>query len=155
MKKHIFLLFFFIFSFVQTFAQQEDSVVVNYSKEVPEIEKPLFIYPQIPPKFPGGTDALGKFIQKNLHYNEEPFWEGIEGKVIVGFVIHENGVISDINIIKSLHPLLDKSSVLMIQSMPKWEPGIIEGKPVAVYHQLPVKFKIIRKKPEDYNKKKK
>ena len=124
-----------------------DTIIVNYSKEVPKIDdKAIFLYPEIPPSFPGGSQALQNYIQNYLEYNTEQFHQGIEGKIQAGFVVHENGNISHIRILKGLNPELDKSVVDLIYKMPKWIPGQISKTNVKVYHFLPVKYKIKTKK---------
>lgn len=139
-----------IISFLITsisFAQSSkyDHITVDYSKSVPEFKDTIvFIYTNTPPKFPGGDQVLQEYIQNNLDYDLEAFWNGVEGKVQASFLIHPDGSISHIRIIKGLDPTLDKAVVYMIQNMPKWIPATVDHKPVTVNHFLPVKYKIGR-----------
>ena len=112
-----------------------DTIIVNYSKEVPKIDdKAIFLYPEIPPSFPGGSQALQNYIQNYLEYNTEQFHQGIEGKIQAGFVVNENGNISHIRILKGLNPELDKSVVDLIYKMPKWIPGQISKTKIGRAH---------------------
>jgi TonB family protein len=92
------------------------------------------------PSFPGGEKALKAYISKQLVCPPVMSIEPIDGTVLVYFVVMEDGSLSDIKVVKKIHPDLDKEAVRVVQSMPRWEPGLVDGKPVAVPYVLPVRF---------------
>lgn len=88
------------------------------------------------PKFPGGEEALRKFIKENMLYGQN----GIKGQVVVRFEVNENGKVSNPVIIKSLSPKHDREVLAMMKKMPKWEPGKQDGKYIIVTQTLPIAF---------------
>jgi TonB family protein len=98
----------------------------------------IYANTEIMPSFPGGENEAINYIQNNRQYPENN--TNIHGEVIVRFVVKENGLIENIQIIRSLTPEFDKEAVRIIQSMPKWIPGQQNGNPVSVYCTLPVAF---------------
>ena len=94
------------------------------------------------PVFPGGEEELIKFLQNNVHYPQIAAENGIEGRVIVGFVISKAGAISDITILRSLDPSCDKEAMRIVKIMPRWIPGKQNGVNVNVRFTLPVTFKL-------------
>ena len=94
------------------------------------------------PEFPGGIEALIKYLNDNVRYPDEALKDAIEGKVIVRFDVNKDGSISDITIVRSLQPLLDAEAVRVINAMPKWNPGTQRGKPIKVGFTLPVNFSL-------------
>ena len=94
------------------------------------------------PEFPGGLKALMKYLSINVRYPNEALKDAIEGKVITNFIVNKDGGISDIQIVRSLHPLLDAEALRVINAMPKWSPAIQRGKPVAIRYTIPVIFSL-------------
>lgn len=92
------------------------------------------------PEFPGGNEELMKFLSKNLVYPEKSRKKGIQGQVIIKFVVDKNGEIINESIFKSVDQLLDNEALRVVKKMPKWKPGIQDGKHVNVWCQLPIKF---------------
>lgn len=92
------------------------------------------------PEFPGGQSALMTFLGQNINYPEEAIKKDIKGRVIVQFVVETDGSISNVNIIKSVDPLLDNEAARVIKSMPNWIPGSNNGKPVRVRFAIPINF---------------
>ena len=97
------------------------------------------------PEFPGGMAELMKYLKKNLRYPQICKEQGVQGRVIVQFVVNPDSTLSDFNVIKSVNPHLDKEALRVVSSMPKWKPGEQRGKPVSVRFTLPVTFRL----PED------
>ena len=93
-------------------------------------------------EFPGKQEALYKFIAKNVKYPNECIENEIEGRVFVKFVINQQGKITDSQIIRSVHPLLDAEALRVVNSMPLWKPAMMEGKPVKIEFNLPISFKL-------------
>lgn len=94
------------------------------------------------PEFPRGTDALIKYLSKNVRYPLEAVEKGISGKVIIHFIVEKNGKLSDIKVLQSVSPELDAEAIRVIKEMPDWKPGKQKGKFVPVYYTLPVLFKL-------------
>lgn len=95
-----------------------------------------------PPSFPGGKNALVSFLGKSIHYPSEAQENNIQGRVVVSFVVETDGSISNVAVVKSVDPALDKEAVRVIKHMPKWIPGKDQGEIVRVKYTLPVTFKI-------------
>ncbi len=93
-------------------------------------------------EFPGGTNELMAFLRSNLQYPQEALEEMIQGNVYVQFVVQKNGEITDIRIIRAVHPLLDAEAIRVIKMMPKWKPAEVNGKAVNSRFTLPLSFKL-------------
>lgn len=102
----------------------------------------VFDVVEVMPQYPGGQIAMLKYIMENMKYPEQAMKEGIQGRVAVRFIVEKDGSISDVKPILSVHPLLNKEAVRVVESMPKWTPGKQNGKPVRVRFNLPVMFKL-------------
>lgn len=102
----------------------------------------VFDVVEVMPQFPGGQIAMLKYLMENMKYPEQAMKEGIQGRVAVRFIVEKDGSISDVKPILSVHPLLNKEAVRVVESMPKWTPGKQNGKPVRVRYNLPVMFKL-------------
>ena len=92
--------------------------------------------------FPGGENALNSWLETMLVYPEEAVKKGIQGRVVVGFVIKKDGTISDIKIVSSSHEILNKAAIHVVSIMPKWEPAKINGNPVNSRFNLPINFSL-------------
>lgn len=101
---------------------------------------PFGTHPERMPEFPGGDKAIFQFLAKTIKYPLVAAEGGIQGKVFVGFVILEDGTISDVSVVKSVHPLLDAEACRVVKAMPKWIPGQQDGKPVRVSYTMPINF---------------
>jgi periplasmic protein TonB len=99
-------------------------------------------YVETMPVFPGGDDALIKFLKENIKYPKLALKLGTEGKVVLNFVIDANGNISSIKIAKGIGGGCDQEAVRVVDRMPKWSPGIQNGKKVPVSFTLPINFSI-------------
>lgn len=104
---------------------------------------------QVMPQFPGGEDALLKYLSTNLRYPESAQNAGIEGLVVVNFIVGADGEVKEPSIAKSAGTALDREAMRIVISMPKWTPGSENGKPVDVRYTLPVNFRIPDKKPAE------
>ena len=93
--------------------------------------------------YPGGIPALMDFLNENIKYPEQAEREGIEGRVVAGFIVKRDGSVSNIEILKSVHPLLDAEVVRVMSLMPNWIPGRQNGQPVRVKYSLPITFRLI------------
>ena len=97
----------------------------------------------VQPEFPGGYKALGKYVDgKNHKYPEEARKNKIEGKVVVQFIINEDGTCSDFEVIKGIGYGCDEAAVEAFKKMPKWKPGLVNGIPVKVRSQMGYNYKL-------------
>ncbi|RXQ90971.1 TonB family protein [Ancylomarina salipaludis] len=114
--------------------------VVVVEEEEEEDEEQIIFVVEVMPEFPGGTDALLKYLAQNVKYPEEARKMKIQGRVYVGFVVDINGDIIDVRIQRGVHSLLDAEALRVIKAMPKWKPGQQRGKPVRVNYTIPINF---------------
>ena len=94
------------------------------------------------PQYPGGPQALFKFLGENVQYPAEAEKAGIQGRVIATFVVEKDGSISQPTIVKSVDPLLDAEAIRVISAMPNWIPGKQNGKVVRVKYTVPLSFNL-------------
>lgn len=94
------------------------------------------------PLFPGGQDGLMKYLSDNVKYPKVAEDRGIQGRVILQFVIDKKGKTTDIKVVTSVDPELDAEAVRAVKAMPRWEPGLVGDKKVKVKYILPLAFKL-------------
>lgn len=94
------------------------------------------------PEFPGGYDALMKYLADHIKYPPEIDHLNISGKVVVQFVIEKDGSTAEPTIIRSLHPALDSAVIDVILNMPQWKPSYQKGIPVRCKYTIPVHFRL-------------
>ena len=117
--------------------------VVTYAPQPKEVEQgEVFLAVEEQPMFPGGMEAMMKFLQRNVKYPKEAQEQGKQGRVIVQFVVNKDGSISNDTIVRSVDPLLDAEALRVVRSMPNWTPGKQRGKEVRVRFTLPVTFRL-------------
>jgi|AGTN01.2.fsa_nt_gi TonB family C-terminal domain len=105
-------------------------------------EDDIFTILEEQPEFPGGNEALARFLNDNLYYPLSARENQIEGRVLMNFIIEKDGRINHIEIVDSINPLLDDEAIRAIRSMPKWKPGKRKGQPVRVRVTLPIVFRL-------------
>ncbi len=116
--------------------------IENVVVDEPEREEEIFQVVENMPEFPGGLQELMKWLQKNIKYPSISQESGVQGRVIVQFVVNRDGSIVDPTVIRSVDPYLDKEALRVVKAMPKWKPGEQRGKPVRVKYTLPVMFRL-------------
>lgn len=92
------------------------------------------------PEYPGGPNALVKYVQNNLKYPESAKKNKQEGRVFVGFVVEKDGSISNVSVMRGVCEELDNEAVRVVKTLPKFTPGMHGGKPVRVQYTLPIAF---------------
>ena len=97
---------------------------------------------EVQPQFPGGQEEMYKWISENIIYPEDALSEGIEGRVVVEFIIDANGNIESTRVLRGRWPSLDEEALRVISSMPKWTPGKMGDKNVKCIYTLPVAFRL-------------
>ena len=128
----------------------EDDKDVEVIIQAPvELEQPeeddevVFVVVETMPEFPGGQQALFKYLSENVKYPVIAQENGIQGRVICQFVVNKDGKIVDVEVVRSGgDPSLDKEAIRVIKSMPPWKPGKQRGKPVRVKYTVPVNFRL-------------
>ncbi|MBA3647171.1 MAG: energy transducer TonB [Chitinophagales bacterium] len=112
-------------------------------QQVVEEKKPeIFMYVEQMPEFPGGVQELQKYLSKNIRYPAAARENGIEGKVVLQFVVNESGNISDIQVVRDIGGGCADEAIRVVKNMPPWKAGKQNGNPVKVYFKLPVTFKL-------------
>lgn len=94
------------------------------------------------PEFPGGIVNLISYMSDNIKYPQKARKEGVQGQVMVAFIVSKDGSLKNIQIAKGVSPELDAEALRVVKMMPKWTPGKNEGKTVDVKYELPVDFKL-------------
>lgn len=94
------------------------------------------------PSFPGGEAAMYTWLSQNIVYPPAASEEGVQGRVVVEFVVSKDGSITNARVVRNRHPALDREALRVIQAMPRWVPGRNNGQPVKVTYTLPVTFKL-------------
>ena len=111
--------------------------------EPPKVEETkVFDVVEEMPQFPGGQAALLEYLAKNIKYPVVAEENGVQGRVIVTFVVERDGSITDVRVVKSVDPSLDKEAARVVKSMPKWQPGKQNGSAVRVKYTVPVQFRL-------------
>ena len=113
-------------------------------KAVEQIVKPGKIYDVVEemPQFPGGPQALFEFLGKTIKYPEDAEKAGIQGRVIITFVVEPDGSTSDAHVVKSVSPSLDAEALRVINAMPNWQPGRQNGEAIRVKYTVPITFRL-------------
>ena len=117
----------------------------THSKSVPD--SVVFEVVEEMPDFPGGMKALMEYLSQNIKYPAEAHAKGIQGRVIVSFIVKKDGSISDIKVVRSVDPYLDKEAERVIAAMPAWKPGKQRGQAVNVRFTVPVAFRLTDPEP--------
>lgn len=96
------------------------------------------------PEYPDGMEALLQYLkeQTTLYYPQKAKEEGVEGRVIVRFVVKKDGRIDDVKVVRSIDPSLDEVAIKVVEGMPKWRPGKMRGIPKQTKYTIPVTFKL-------------
>lgn len=94
------------------------------------------------PSFPGGISGLMTYLNQNTRYPAVAQENGVQGRVVVSFVVGKDGHISDVTVLRSVDPSLDKEAIRVVRNMPRWTPGKQGGEPVRVRYNVPVSFRL-------------
>ena len=94
------------------------------------------------PSFPGGISGLRTYLNQNIRYPAEAQENCVQGRVVVSFVVEKDGHISDVTVLRSVDPSLDKEAIRVVRNMPRWTPGKQGGEPVRVRYNVPVSFRL-------------
>ena len=120
---------------------KQNEVVVEKVEQKEEETKVFEVVEQMP-QFPGGDGALMQYLSSHIKYPVVAEENGIQGRVVCTFVVERNGSITDVRVVKSVDPSLDKEAVRVIKGMPNWIPGKQNGSAVRVKYTVPVTFRL-------------
>ena len=120
---------------------KEDIAAPEPPKHVVEETKIFTVVEQMP-MYPGGDAALMGYLRDNIKYPTVAAENGVQGRVLVGFVVERDGSITDVNILRGVDPSLDREAMRVVKSMPRWNPGKQNGSAVRVKYQVPVSFRL-------------
>ena len=108
----------------------------------PEVETKIFEVVEQMPQFPGGDDALMKFLKEHVNYPVVAQENGVQGRVVISFVVERDGSITDVKVARSVDPSLDREAARVVKCMPNWIPGKQNGSAVRVKYNVPVSFRL-------------
>ena len=120
--------------------EHKEEIIVE--EKAPVEENKVFDAVEQMPTFPGGEGELMKYLNKNLTYPTLAAENGIQGTVLLQFVVQKDGSIGEVKVVRSKDPDLDREAVRVVKGMPKFIPGRMNGQPVNVWFTLPVRFKL-------------
>ena len=120
---------------------KEDIAAPEPPKHVVEETKIFTVVEQMP-MYPGGDAALMGYLRDNIKYPTVAAENGVQGRVVVGFIVERDGSITDVNILRGVDPSLDREAMRVVKSMPRWNPGKQNGSAVRVKYQVPVSFRL-------------
>jgi protein TonB len=124
------------YSTIQAQVVIEDNAVVN------EDENQIFVFVEEYPEFPNGEENMYKYLGSNIKYPHEALENGIQGTVVVKFVVEKDGSISNVKAVRKIGGGCDEEAVRVVKRMPRWKPGKQSGKPVRTEFTLPIQFKL-------------
>lgn len=105
-------------------------------------DEPVFTVVEEMPTYPGGKEAMYKYLSTNIKYPEEARKNGISGIVYITYVVEKSGKITNIRVLRGVNEELDKEAVRVVSEMPDWKPGKEKGKPVRVQFNLPISYRL-------------
>lgn len=114
---------------------------INTAPPPPPAEE-IFDVVEDEPGYPGGEEAMQKFIKTNIKYPEMSIQMGDQGKVFVRFVVEKDGSVSNVSVARGVTPELDKEAMRVVKTMPNWSPGKQRGRPVRTNVVIPIVFKL-------------
>ena len=123
------------------FIAAEEPQGEKYLNVVDNNNDEVFMTVDKPPRFPAGEERLWKYLADNMRYPAEVIGRGIHGQVGVKFVVRKTGEITDVQVSRSVHPLLDEEAIRLVKSMPKWIPADYHGQAVSSPRELFILFK--------------
>lgn len=121
-----------------------NDIAVNTPPPAPkeEVTNKVFDVVEVMPSFPGGQSALMSYLYAHVKYPVVAQENGVQGRVTVSFVVERDGSITDVHVVRSVDPSLDREAARVVSSMPNWQPGKQNGSAVRVKFNVPVQFKL-------------
>ena len=123
--------------------EDDDYVIEGESSIYDDDQEPeYYMVVEQMPEFPGGLEMLNDYLKENIKYPEAAKEAGVEGRVFVSFIVDLDGRVSNVKAMRGIGGGCDEEAVRVVESMPKWKPGIHKGKVVRVAFNLPIYFKL-------------
>lgn len=138
-------IFFILIAANSSYAGEKNQSLQEPPPVKKEVTEEIFVVVEEQPEYPGGQEAMMKFLSDSIVYPDEAKAKGIQGRVICNFVVMKDGSIDDVNVVRGVDPLLDAEAVRVLKSMPAWKPGKQRGQAVNVRYTLPVVFRLDNK----------
>jgi TonB family protein len=127
-------------SFAQVVTQEPMDEVVQPAPPVEDGAAQIYDIVEEMPEYPGGQEAMLKFLAQSIVYPHEMVDAGVRGKVYVEFIVRQDGGITDAKVLRGVAGPLDQEAIRVVKTMPKWMPGRQNGKPVDCRYRLPIAF---------------
>lgn len=127
---------------VNDMGRADDTLIANDLQRVTSTDDDVYEVVEKMPAFPGGMAELMKYLRSNVRYPVEAHKAGIQGRVVVSFVVNKDGTVKDAKIVRSVDKSIDAEALRVISAMPKWQPGYQDGKAVSVRYTVPVTFRL-------------
>lgn len=108
----------------------------------PSVEEEIFEVVEELPEFPGKMEGMMKYLSENIKYPESAHKAGIQGRVVLQFVVEKDGSVSNLRVIRGVDEALDAEALRVVGAMPKWKPGMQAGKPVRAKYTVPIQFRL-------------
>lgn len=135
MKKFLFAILILLTISINDYAQNIDT-----TDTIKKDNEPIFTTVEEPAKYPGGDEALKKFIDENIEYPTQAIKDNISGTVFVQIIIEKDGSISDVKVLRGIGGGCDEEAVRVITKMPNWIPAKQKGIPVRFFYVIPITF---------------
>lgn len=127
---------------VNAMGRADDTLIANDIQRMTSTDDDVYEVVEKMPAFPGGMAELMKYLRSNVRYPVEAHKAGIQGRVVVSFVVNKDGTVKDAKIVRSVDKSIDAEALRVISAMPKWQPGYQDGKAVSVRYTVPVTFRL-------------
>lgn len=118
------------------------ALLVNTSISYGQTEEQVYSVVEVLPEYPGGDEARNEYLVKNIRYPKAERKNGIQGLVIIQFIVEKDGSLTNIRVLKGENPNLNQEAMRVIKEMPSWKPGSQNGENVRVYMNLPIRFSL-------------
>lgn len=127
---------------VNAMGRADNTLIDNDIQRMTSMDDDVYEVVEKMPEFPGGIAELMKYLSSNIKYPVEAHKAGIQGRVVVSFVVNKDGTVKDAKIVRSVDKSIDAEALRVISAMPKWLPGYQDGKAVKVRYTVPVTFRL-------------
>lgn len=127
---------------VNAMGRADNTLIDNDIQRMTSMDDDVYEVVEKMPAFPGGMAELMKYLSSNIKYPVEAHKAGIQGRVVVSFIVNKDGTVKDAKIVRSVDKSIDAEALRVISAMPKWQPGYQDGKAVKVRYTVPVTFRL-------------
>lgn len=127
---------------VNAMGRADNTLIDNDIQRMTSMDDDVYEVVEKMPEFPGGIAELMKYLSSNIKYPVEAHKAGIQGRVVVSFIVNKDGTVKDAKIVRSVDKSIDAEALRVISAMPKWQPGYQDGKAVSVRYTVPVTFRL-------------